>query len=192
MQLYPGKLQTWILVRAVERDTPNDSEIRDMAAATMWKWFGSPVTNAPLDLKLGGTRLGDADLVDIGKPSSAAPELPNMVQSWAMLPGPLPLLKPGKVVYVPVQFAWRSNSITSKPWPTRRVSWGFGGACPVDADWMLYQVGDVREAPEELGPLETIDEAIGNAVRSAVPGWLPWAVGAVAAAYVWNAIKPRS
>lgn len=144
--LYPDKVQTWVLARAVDRDLPGDLELRKMARAVMAKWF----SDAPITDVAG--RSGQAAEIEVGNVSVSPINLPTVLQTASKLPGPAPLLKAGKVMYVPVRFVWRSQSETSRPWPTWRVNWGFGGPCPVEADWMLYSVGTDKPALPEASP----------------------------------------
>jgi hypothetical protein len=185
VRLYPGKVQTWVLARAIDRDLPNNSELRNMARAVLARWFSpTPV----LDVT---SRSGAATDIKVGDPSPTPPELPTVLQHWTDLPGPLPLLKPGKVLYVPVSFAWRSESETERPWPTWRVSaLGFSaGPCPVAADWMLLEVGSSSSNAElpSAGPELSLPEQVAEAMRPS-----PLLAGALllfGAAYLINSVK---
>lgn len=159
--LYPNKVQTWVLARAVDRDLPGDLELRKMARAVMAKWFSDAPTTDISD------RSGQAAEIEVGAVSVSPIPLATTLQSWSKLPGPAPLLKAGKVMYVPVRFVWRSQSETSRPWPTWRVNWGFGGPCPVEADWMLYSAGTDERAlpnapPEAALPAAPPEKSIGE------------------------------
>lgn len=193
VQLYPGREQTWVLARATDRDLPSDEELRKMARAVMARWFSeTPVVDV-------GNRSGNADLISVGKPSTSPIVLPTVLQRWTQLPGPLPLPKSGRLMYIPVTFSWRAQSETSRPWPTWRVNWGIGGPCSIDADWMLLDVGSLRAAatPEALpeapteesvsAQIEKIGEKVGEALEPSP--WLLLLVGALTAGYLINAIK---
>lgn len=185
VQLYPGRVQTWVLARAVDRDKPGDEELRKMARAVMGRWFSdSSITDMP-------GRSGHADELTIGRPSEEPPPLPVVLQHWTKLPGPVPLLKPGRILYVPVQFVWRSQSETWRPWPTYRVNWGFGGPCPVEADWMLLEVGGPSAQLPEAGPEQSIPERVSEVVGDALspPAWLGLTLAALAAGYLINAVR---
>jgi hypothetical protein len=191
VKLYPDQSQTWILAAVVtrggllERSDPDDRDVRRMARAVLGKWF-SDTPGSEL-----GSRSGGAADIKIGAPTSTHPELAQVDQKWTQLPGPLPLLRAGRLVYVPVTFSWRSRE-TSRPWPTRRVNWGFGGPCPVDADWALITVGNVQQAaPEapEPSPLERMEQAA-EAVASPLR-WIGPALVLFGLGYVIVAVRPR-
>ena len=166
--LYPDQRQTWVLATTLDRGEPDDKALRRQARAVMGRWF----SDAPLtDL---GTRSGAADAITIGAPTLTHPELRSVAQRYSELPGPLPLLRAGRVVYVPVTFEWRSRE-TSKPWPTRRVSaWGLGGPCPVDADWILTMSGELQSvAPEPTRPDGTPPSVIDELAQEASAALTP-------------------
>lgn len=176
--LYPNKVQTWVLARAVDRDLPGDLELRKMARAVMAKWF----SDAPVADVAG--RSGQASEIEVGAVSVSPIPLATTLQTWAKLPGPAPLLKAGKVMYVPVRFIWRSQSETSRPWPTWRVNWGFGGPCPVEADWMLYSVGTDKPAlidgpPEAALPPAAPEKSVGEQAQELIEQNGPAVIGAV-------------
>lgn len=193
--LHPGRVQTWILAHShggspESKTTLSDADARRQARAVMQKWFGEGGSAL-------GSRSGAADLIEVGDPSTAKPRLGTVLQTRSQLPGPSPLLRPGKIIYVPVSFAWRSQR-TTMPWPTWRVDWGLGSQCPDQADWMLAEVGapaeDVSELPEappeDKGPLEQAGETLDT-----IAEWAP-VVGVVAlgvgVAYVVNSFRRRT
>lgn len=184
--LYPGKVQTWVLARATDRDHPSDLELRKMARAVFARWFSDTPT---LDI---GSRSGSADEITVGQVSASPIELDTTLQTYTKLPGPLPLLKASKVLYVPVRFIWRSESETSRAWPTYRANWGFAGPCPVEADWMLYSVGtnapELEKAPPEDAPRTISEEleSVGTAIQWVGVGLLVFGVG-----YTINAFRGR-
>lgn len=157
-----------------------------MARAVMARWFSETPL---LDVF---SRSGAADEIEVGEPQTTPPTLPTVLQHWTDLPGPLPLLKPGRVLYVPVTFAWRSQAQTDRPWPTWRVgALGFAaGPCPVAADWMLIDVGS--SAAGELpiaGPELSLPDKVSDALRPS-----PLLAGALllfGAAYLINAVRGR-
>jgi hypothetical protein len=187
VELYPGRVQTWVLARAVERDVPSDAELRRMARAVMSRWFSeTPI----LDVS---NRSGSADEISVGQVSATPIVLPHVLQGAGRLPGPVPTLRPGRVVYVSVRFVWRSLSELSRPWPTWRVNWGFGGACPVEADWMLAAVGSEQAELPEAAPESSLPEQIESAA-AAVGSELRWiGIGLFVAggAYLVNALRGR-
>jgi hypothetical protein len=183
VELYPDRRQTWILATVLDRGQPDDLELKRMARAVIGRWLSdSPITD------LGG-RSGAADEITVGAPTTTQPELKTTVQRWTQLPGPLPLLRAGRLVYVPVSFSWRARE-TSRPWPTRRVSaWGFGGPCQVDADWILISVGEVDQAGPELSPTDRAVEAVGAALTPSP--WLGAGLMLFGVGYLITAFRSR-
>jgi hypothetical protein len=177
VELYPDQRQTWVLATVLDRGTPDDLDVKRQARAVMARWFSdAPITDL-------GARSGAADNIEVGPPSTVQPVVARTVQKWTQLPGPLPLLRAGKVVYVPLTFSWRSRE-TSRPWPTRRVApWGFGGPCQVDADWILIAVGDVGDAPPEVSTAERIEQALTPAP------WIGAAVLLFGVGYLLSALR---
>jgi hypothetical protein len=177
VELYPDQRQTWVLATVTDRGEPDDLDLKRMARAVMARWFSdAPITDL-------GSRSGAADEIEVGPPSSTQPQLRQTLQKWTELPGPLPLLRAGKLVYVPVSFSWRARE-TSRPWPTRRVSpWGFGGPCQVDADWLLIAVGDRDVAPPEVSTAERIEQAL------TPPQWIGAAVVLFGLGYLVTAFR---
>lgn len=162
-----------------------------MARAVLAKWFSEDRIPPLFDLTKSS---GPMDQIEVGPVTTTPPSLASTFQTWSTIPGPLPLLKPGKVLYVPVRFVWRSLAQLTKPWPTWRVTpLGFSGPCPRDADWALYAVGtdlpnvSKPDALPDAGPEVSPADAI---VARLTPGpWLGTALLLFGAAALVNSIR---
>ena len=166
--LFPGKVNRWLLIRTT-RDDPTPDDLKNTLAATFERWFsGTPLDPAlPFD---GTTRSGAADLIRLERVSKDRLLLPNPARRFEELPGQLPSVAPGGLVWLEVTFAYRGQLLTM-PWPVRT-----GGSalltseaqCPVGADWMLDSVAfPALDAPGEMSSTDKAGAALGKTASEA-------------------------
>ena len=129
---------------------------------------GTPLDPAfPFD---GTTRSGAADLIRLERASAERLSLAQPVRRREELPGQIPVLGPGSVVWLEVSFAYRGQ-LLSIPWPVRTgasVQLTSSADCPVGADWMLDSVGfPALSAPEEMSSADKAGAALGDTASKA-------------------------
>jgi len=166
--LFPGKVNRWLLVRTT-RDDPTPDDLKNTLAATFERWFsGTPLDPAfPFD---GTTRSGAADLIRLERVSKERLNLAHPARRFEELPGQLPSVASGDLVWLEVTFAYRGQ-LLSMPWPVRTgaaVQLSSQADCPVGADWMLAaaafpEVG----APEEMSSADKAGKALGDTAATA-------------------------
>lgn len=177
--LFPNKVNRWVLVRTL-RDNPTPDDLKTTLAATFSKWFdGTPFDAAlPSD---STTRSANADLIKLERVSKERLSFPQTARRREELPGILPTLKPGEVVWLEVSFAYRGQ-LVDMPWPVRSgaaVQLKSSAHCPVDADWMLDSAAvPTVEAPPEKSSTDKAGEALGGAAQKVGSSildavWLP-------------------
>ena len=166
--LFPGKVNRWVLVRTT-RDDPTTDDLKNTLAATFEHWFsGTPLDPAlPFD---GTTRSGAADLIRLERASTDRLSLPQPVRRREELPGQIPVLGPGGVVWLEVSFAYRGQ-VLSMPWPVRTgasAQLTSSADCPVGADWILDSVGfPALSAPDEMSTADKAGAALGDTASKA-------------------------
>jgi hypothetical protein len=166
--LFPGKVNRWLLVRTT-RDDPTPDDLKNTLAATFEKWFaGTPLDPAfPFD---GTTRSAAADLVRLERVSKERLNLAHPARRFEELPGLLPSVRSGEVVWLEVTFAYRGQ-LLSMPWPVRtgaEVQLQSQAGCPVGADWMLAAAAFPETgAPDELSSADKAAAALGATAAKA-------------------------
>lgn len=152
-KVFPGKLNRWVFI-VHEDHAGSDQEIERVLKGAM-KRVGGSVQSAS-DFKL--VRTSESAITPRGR-----------LQRREQLPyPPIPFVKPGRVVWAEVEFAWRSP-LESVPWPVEDMALGLLPVHdPTQAEWMLDAVGvETGEAPERRSPIETsIDELVDSAVAT--------------------------
>lgn len=166
--LFPGKVNRWILVRTT-RDNPTPDDLKTTLAATFERWFDG----TPLDPALpfnGTTRSAAADLIRLERVAKDRLTFAQPVRRREELPGPMPTLSPGDVVWLEVTFAYRGQ-LLSMPWPVRTgaaVQLQSSANCPVGADWMLDSAAfPAADAPPEMSSTEKAGAELGDAASKA-------------------------
>jgi hypothetical protein len=100
------------------------------------------------------------------------------------LPGILPRVRSGEVVWLEVSFAYRGQ-LVDMPWPVRAgaaVQLQSSANCPVDADWMLDAAAvPTVDAPPEKSSSEKAGETITDTAQNVGAGiakvvWIPLAI----------------
>ena len=180
--LFPNKVNRWVLVRTL-RDNPTPDDLKTTLAATFSKWFdGTPFDAAlPSD---NTTRSANADLIKLERVSKERLSFPQSARRREQLPGILPTLKPGEIVWLEVSFAYRGQ-LVDMPWPVRTgaaVQLKSSARCPVEADWMLDSAAvPTVDAPPEKSSADKAGDALGGAAQKVGSGildavWLPLAL----------------
>ena len=180
--LFPNKVNRWVLVRTL-RDNPTPDDLKTTLAATFSKWFdGTPFDAAlPSD---NTTRSANADLIKLERVSKERLSFPQSARRREQLPGILPTLKPGEIVWLEVSFAYRGQ-LVDMPWPVRTgaaVQLKSSARCPVEADWMLDSAAvPTVDAPPEKSSTDKAGDALGGAAQKVGSGildavWLPLAL----------------
>jgi len=166
--LFPGKVNRWLLVRTT-RDNPTPDDLKNTLAATFARWFeGTPLDPAmPFD---GTTRSGAADLIRLERVSKERLNLAHPARRFEELPGQLPSVAPGEVVWLEVTFAYRGQ-LLSMPWPVRtgaEIQLTSQANCPVGADWMLAAAAFPEAgAPDEMSTADKASRALGDTAAKA-------------------------
>jgi len=166
--LFPGKINRWLLVRTT-RDDPTPDDLKNTLAATFERWFsGTPLDPAfPFD---GTTRSAAADLIRLERVSTERLSLAQPARRFEELPGLLPSVAPGGVVWLEVTFAYRGQQL-SMPWPVRTgaaVQLQSQADCPVGADWMLASVAfPETAAPGEMSSVDKAGKMLGDTAAKA-------------------------
>ncbi len=180
--LFPGKLNRWVLVRTL-RDDPTPDDLKQTLAATFSKWF----SGTPFDPVLPSddtTRSATADLIKLERVSKERLSFPQSARRREQLPGQLPTLRPGDVVWIEVSFAYRGQ-LVDMPWPVRTgaaVQLDTSARCPIDADWMLDSAAvPTLDAPPEKSSTDKAGDALGGAATKLGGGlvsalWVPLAL----------------
>jgi hypothetical protein len=177
--LFANKVNRWVLVRTL-RDNPTPDDLKTTLAATFSKWFdGTPFDAAlPSD---NTTRSANADLIKLERVSKERLSFPQPARRREQLPGVLPTLKPGEIVWLEVSFAYRGQ-LVDMPWPVRTgaaMQLKSSARCPVEADWMLDSAAvPTVDAPPEKSSTDKAGEALGGAAQKVGSGildaiWLP-------------------
>jgi hypothetical protein len=180
--LFPGKVNRWILVRTL-RDDPTPAELKDTLAATFSKWFaGTPFD--PVLPSEGTTRSATADLIKLERVSKERLSFPQPARRREELPGILPTLRPGELVWLEVSFAYRGQ-LVDMTWPVRTgaaAQLESSAHCPVGADWILDAAAvPTTNAPPEKSSTEKAGDALGGAAQKLGSGlvnvlWIPLAL----------------
>ncbi len=180
--LFPGKVNRWVLVRTL-RDNPTPEDLKQTLAATFSKWFdGTPFD--PVLPSNDTTRSATADLIKLERVSKERLSFPQSARRREQLPGQLPTLRPGDVVWLEVSFAYRGQ-LVDMPWPVRTgaaVQLDSSARCPIDADWMLDSAAvPTADAPPEKSSTDKAGQALGGAANTLGSGllealWLPLAL----------------
>jgi hypothetical protein len=162
--LFPGKVNRWILVRTL-RDNPTPDDLKTTLAATFVKWFdGTPFD--PVLPSDGTTRSANADLIKLERVSKERLSFPQTARRREQLPGVLPTVQPGQIVWLEVSFAYRGH-LEDMPWPVRTgaaVQLKSSAQCPVGADWILDSAAvPTADAPPEKSSGEKAGGALGSA-----------------------------
>jgi hypothetical protein len=169
--LYPGKMNRWLLVRTL-RDKPDPKDIELTLLAVFNKWFeGSPLDPA-LTTKEGG-RAGPVDNIHIVRSSRSPLSLREVSYRREQL-ATLPTVNgTGGLIYLEVHFACRVLA-ESMPWPVRTAPGIVGvqltssAECPLNADWMLSEVGaPLEDAPPEVPILNVLENKTGEVLKGA-------------------------
>lgn len=180
--LFPNKVNRWVLVRTL-RDNPTPDDLKTTLAATFSKWFdGTPFDAAlPSD---NTTRSANADFIKLERVSKERLSFPQSARRREQLPGILPTLKPGEIVWLEVSFAYRGQ-LVDMPWPVRTgaaMQLKSSARCPVEADWMLDSAAvPTVDAPPEKSSTDKAGDALGGAAQKVGSGildavWLPLAL----------------
>jgi hypothetical protein len=179
--IYPGKINTWVLVRTL-RDAPDEDVLRTTLYAVFNKWFeGDPFDPAfsYFTENTEGGEAGPTDHIKILQSSSDPILLSPAVITRERMPGPMPSLNAeGGLLYLRVEFAYRGLK-KSMPWPVRTAPGLVGVAlkssseCIWSVDWMLDEVGPAgAEAPKEVDIAEAAarksGEILGRVISSTV------------------------
>jgi hypothetical protein len=164
--LYPGKLQEWVLIRAVPADYENNPEwITHDCWRALALWFDVPAYG---QLTLGQTIKsgGPIDTVDVKRIAKTQLSFPSEIVKRREELTTLPIVKGTSAYWVQVTFAYRGTD-ASMPWPC----WNYDGLdvfnskqdrmAPFDCDWVLDTVWMPTATPAEAkGMLDsTIDAA---------------------------------
>jgi len=196
--LFPNKVNRWILVRTL-RDNPTPDDLKDTLAATFSKWFkGTPVD--PVFTSKGTTRSAAADLIKLERVSRERLSFPLTARRREELPGLLPTVRPGDIVWLEVSFAYRGQ-VADMPWPVRTgaaFQLQSSASCPVDADWVLDAAAvPTVDAPPEKSSTEKAGDAITDTAQNVGGGllkvlWIPLAVAGVGVLLYVLAIRALS
>jgi hypothetical protein len=180
--LFPNKVNRWVLVRTL-RDDPTPDDLKNTLAATFSKWFAGMPFDAALPSK-GTTRSATADLIKLEHVSKERLSFPQNARRREELPGILPRVRSGEVVWLEVSFAYRGQ-LVDMPWPVRAgaaVQLQSSANCPVDADWMLDAAAvPTVDAPPEKSSSEKAGETITDTAQNVGAGiakvvWIPLAL----------------
>lgn len=180
--LFPNKVNRWVLVRTL-RDNPTPDDLKTTLAATFSKWFNGTPFDAALPSD-NTTRSANADLIKLERVSKERLSFPQSARRREQLPGILPTLKPGEIVWLEVSFAYRGQ-LVDMPWPVRTgaaVQLKSSARCPVEADWMLDSAAvPTVDAPPEKSSTDKAGDALGGAAQKVGSGildavWLPLAL----------------
>jgi hypothetical protein len=180
--LFPNKVNRWVLVRTL-RDNPTPDDLKATLAATFSKWFDGTPFDAALPSE-GTTRSANADLIKLEHISKERLSFLQTARRREQLPGVLPTLKAGEVVWLEVSFAYRGQ-LVDMPWPVRTgaaVQLAKSARCPVEADWMLDSAAvPTVDAPPEKSSTDKASGALGGAAQQLGSGlfdalWLPLAL----------------
>ncbi|HKY34666.1 MAG TPA: hypothetical protein VJN18_01895 [Polyangiaceae bacterium] len=180
--LFSGKVNRWILVRTL-RDNPTPDDLKTTLAATFVKWFeGTPFD--PVLPSDGTTRSSTADLIKLERVSKERLSFPQTARRREQLPGVIPTVQPGELVWLEVSFAYRGQ-LLDMPWPVRTgaaVQLKTSAQCPVSADWILDSAAiPTADAPPERSSAEKAGDALGSAAGKVGDGlldalWVPLAL----------------
>jgi len=192
--LFPGKVNRWALVRTV-RDNPTPDDLKNTLAAVFVKWFEGTVLDPALVFK-DTTRSATADLIKLEKVSKERLSFDGPARRREELPGIIPTVAPGEVVWLEVSFAYRGQQ-TDMPWPVRTgaaAQLTSSAQCPVGADWMLDSAQTPTEAaPPELSSTEKATQVVNDTAKTAASGvaqavlgllWLPLLLAGVTAVLI--------
>jgi hypothetical protein len=180
--LFPNKVNRWVLVRTL-RDDPTPDDLKNTLAATFSKWFAGMPFDAALPSK-GTTRSATADLIKLERVSKERLSFPQSARRREELPGILPTVRSGEVVWLEVSFAYRGQ-LVDMPWPVRTgaaVQLQSSANCPVDADWILDSAAvPTAEAPPEKSSTDKAGEALTDTAQEVGQGlikvlWIPLAL----------------
>lgn len=195
--LYPGKWNTWLLLRTLT-DEPEIGQVEATARAVLRWWFKSSAT-------WPGLTRGDVDnfelVVGEAQDPSTTPTPP--VSPWGDRSrsahrqdcDQFMTLKPGAYIPIWVRFVYRGQA-QRMGWPVRRVFFpGIAISCPIEADWLLDSVYEPiadEEIPEPTPGLPGLPDVpapdlkpIGEAVAK-VGKTIGWILAALAAVFVYG------
>lgn len=147
--LFPGKENRWVLVRSLH-DDPDAEALKESVARVFQHWFDGSYLDSYLTYH-GTTRSGNADLITLVQASNERIPSVAPVKWREQLPGELPTVRAGAVIWLEVTFAYRGH-LTQMPWPVYSDAFVLDNAkfCPVGADWMLDSVAQpLAHAPPE-------------------------------------------
>lgn len=183
VKMFPGKVNRWVLARTL-RDRPDTTDLQGTLVAVFNKWFGED----PLDPLFSSTlppedkRAGSTDGFKIIAAGPKRPSLSNTIQTREELPMlPIPTINPkGGVIFLSVEFNYRGLN-RDRAWPVRTGGFVFTASqanCPVEADWMLTDVGSPdQDAPPKRDVPTIISEDVIKPVAKAAGSVLWWALG---------------
>lgn len=116
------------------------------------------------------------------------------------LPGLLPTVRPGDIVWIEVSFAYRGQ-VPDMPWPVRTgaaAQLQSSANCPVDADWILDSAAvPTVDAPPEKSSTEKAGDAITDTAQNVGGGlvkvlWIPLAIVGVGVLLYVFAVRAAS
>lgn len=190
VKLFPGKVNRWVLVRTL-RDKPDPQDLQNTLVAVFNKWFGTDPLDPAFSLGLPekDKRAGSTDGFKIINAGPVQPTLSKTIQRRETLPmGPTPTINgKGGVIFLTVTFNYRGLN-KDRPWPVRTAPGIIGvqlesrANCPVDADWILSDVGEPEaDAPPKRDLPDIIHEEVikptVNAVAEGAQDVVLWALG---------------
>jgi hypothetical protein len=171
--LFRGKVNRWILARTL-RDDPSPDDIKQTLAATFMKWFDGTTLDPALVFH-GTTRSATADLIKLERVSKERLSFPKSARRREDLPGVVPVLRSGDLVWLEVSFAYRGQE-TDMPWPVRTgaaVQLTSSAECPLDADWMLDSTAvPTEDAPPEMSSSGKAWEVLSDTAETVSTGAL--------------------
>lgn len=190
VKLFPGKVNRWVLARTL-RDKPDPKDLQNTLVAVFNKWFGTDPLDPAFSLGLPekDKRAGSTDGFKIVFAGPTRPVLSKTIQTREHIPmGPVPTVNgKGGVIFLTVTFNYRGLNL-DRPWPVRTAPGVIGvqlessANCPIDADWMLTDVGEPEaDAPPRRDLPDAIHEEIikpaVTAVADAAQSVVWWALG---------------
>ncbi len=187
--LFPGKVNRWVLARTL-RDKPTPTDLQNTLVAVFNKWFGDDPLDPAISLPFNPTlsRAGSTDAIVIKAAGPTPQVLPNVVKRREQLSF-IPIVNgEGGVVFLEVSFNYRGQN-QDRAWPVHTApSFGVRNLCPVNADWMLIDVGlGEEEAPPRVPTSDLIAQGakvVVNTVKAPIEGVLIWALTLTAGAAV--------
>lgn len=168
--LYPEGWNRWVLLRTTE-DNPSLLDLERTTRAVLAKWF--ELVDFTPGSNWGGGKIDNITIEPLEGGWQTPPK--NRVVKHRDDLDPLPMLRPGGSTAIAVEFVYR-GAARDMPWPVHKAQM-VNPWCPVDADWMLWQVEapKIADVPKE----ETATDVVQRHAKAALNAITPNPIGLV-------------